>query len=85
MKVEQEVDQRAAGEPEPVEECTTALRQDAPSISQGTTMDTSNVAGTEKSGYDELPKEMHEMKIRDENVDNHEANLKVKALVTLTI
>ncbi|XP_031112605.1 shaggy-related protein kinase epsilon-like [Ipomoea triloba] len=76
VKVEQEVDQRATGEPQPKEESTTALRQDAASISQGTTTDVLNVAGVEKSGYDELPKEMNEMKIRDENIDNHEGNVK---------
>lgn len=45
------------------------------STSQETTASTSNVssiARTEQSGYDQLPKEMHDMKIRDEKVDPHD-------------
>ena len=36
------------------------------------TSDISTMARKEKSGYDQLPKEMHEMKIRDEKVNNHD-------------
>ena len=45
------------------------------STSQETAASTSNVssiARTEQSGYDQLPKEMHDMKIRDEKVDAHD-------------
>lgn len=41
---------------------------------------TSNIissdAGTEKSGYDQLPKEMNEMKIRDDKSDSHDDKVK---------
>lgn len=35
------------------------------------TSDVSTVAKTEKSGFDELPKELHEMKIKDEKSKNN--------------
>ena len=35
------------------------------------TSDVSTVARTEKSGFDELPKELNEMKIRDEKSKNN--------------
>lgn len=36
------------------------------------TSDASTMPRKEKSGYDQLPKEMHEMKIRDEKVNHHD-------------
>lgn len=44
----------------------------------GSVASTSEAHGrTEKSGYNELPKEMHEMKLRDDKTDNHVENAKV--------
>ena len=45
------------------------------STSQETAASTSNVSSivrSEQSGYDQLPKEMHDMKIRDEKIDPHD-------------
>lgn len=36
------------------------------------TSDISSMPIKEKSGYDQLPKEMHEMRIRDEKANNHD-------------
>ncbi|GLT77587.1 hypothetical protein SLA2020_491570 [Shorea laevis] len=53
----------------------TGLEQYIASTSLGpvaSTSDTSSDARTEKSGVDQLPKEMHEMRIRDEKTANHD-------------
>jgi glycogen synthase kinase 3 beta len=45
------------------------------STSQENAVSTSNITSvtrTEKSGYDQLPKEMHQMKIRDEKTTSHD-------------
>lgn len=76
MKVAQDFDQRIAGEPESEEICTTAPMHKAASTSQEDSSGISFVARSEKSGYEELPKEMHEMKIKDDKSDNQN-NLKV--------
>ncbi|KAL3536865.1 hypothetical protein ACH5RR_000231 [Cinchona calisaya] len=73
VKVNQEVDWRAAVESESVDKCSTASEQNMASTSTETAASTSNMlAKPVKSGYDELPKEMHEMKIRDDKSDNQE-------------
>lgn len=36
------------------------------------TSDISSMPRKEKSGFDQLPKEMHEMRIRDEKANNHD-------------
>lgn len=50
------------------------------STSTETLASTSNIipsdAGTGKSGYDQLPKEMNEMKIRDDKSDSHDEKVK---------
>ncbi|XP_034709185.1 shaggy-related protein kinase theta-like [Vitis riparia] len=73
-KVDQEAEQKVADESHSVEK-STSLEQHMASTSQETAASTSNVssiARTEQSGYDQLPKEMHDMKIRDEKVDPHD-------------
>lgn len=40
--------------------------------------DISSMAGIEKSGYDQLPKEMHEMRIRDEKSNTHDEKVHLK-------
>lgn len=73
-KVNQEAEQKVADESHSVEK-STSLEQHMASTSQETAASTSNVssiARTEQSGYDQLPKEMHDMKIRDEKVDPHD-------------
>ncbi|KAL2251723.1 shaggy-related protein kinase alpha [Sesamum indicum] len=77
VKVEQELDHRDSCDVETGENCLQAPEQHMESNSLEAVASTSNVHGKpEKSGYDELPKEMHEMKIRDDKTDNHEANVK---------
>ncbi|KAL0347834.1 UNVERIFIED_CONTAM: Shaggy-related protein kinase theta [Sesamum calycinum] len=77
VKVEQELDHGDSCDVETGEHCSRAPEQHMESNSLEAVASTSNVHGKpEKSGYDELPKEMHEMKIRDDKTDNHEANVK---------
>ncbi|XP_075093736.1 shaggy-related protein kinase epsilon-like isoform X1 [Nicotiana tabacum] len=79
VKVEQEVDQRVVGETQMEERCTTIVpKEDMASTSKGTTTGSTSTMDTrpENSEFDELPKEMHEMKIKDEKADSHEDNLK---------
>ncbi|KAL3517111.1 hypothetical protein ACH5RR_024013 [Cinchona calisaya] len=77
VKIEQEVDWRAAVESESVEKCTTGSEQNMASTSAEPAASTSNVvARPVKSGYDELPKEMNEMKIRDDKSDSQEDSMK---------
>uniref|UniRef100_A0A5B7A5V0 non-specific serine/threonine protein kinase n=1 Tax=Davidia involucrata TaxID=16924 RepID=A0A5B7A5V0_DAVIN len=73
VKVDQEVDKKVSGELQSAEKRSTSLEQHMASASVETAASSSHissVARTEKSGYDELPKEMHEMKIRDDKIDN---------------
>nr|GLL25540.1 shaggy-related protein kinase epsilon-like isoform X1 [Ipomoea trifida] len=76
VKVAQDFDQRIAGKPESEEICTTAPMHEAASASQEDSSGISFEPRSEKSGYEELPKEMHEMKIKDDKSDNQN-NLKV--------
>lgn len=58
-----------------VERSSTSLEQHMASTSLEPHASTSNisaVARTERSGYDQLPKEMHEMRIRDDRNANHD-------------
>lgn len=80
MKVAQDFDQRIAGKPESEEICTTAPMHEAASASQEDSSGISFKPRSEKSGYEELPKEMHEMKIKDDKSDNQN-NLKVVCLL----
>ena len=74
-KVDQEIDRKVDGESYLVERSvtTTGQEQQMASTSQENAASTSNITSvtrTEKSGYDQLPKEMHQMKIRDEKTTN---------------
>ncbi|KAJ6338116.1 hypothetical protein OIU76_007736 [Salix suchowensis] len=55
------------------------------STSQENAASTSNITSvtrTEKSGYDQLPKEMHQMKIKDEKTTNYDENEMEAAIVS---
>ncbi|KAL3348924.1 hypothetical protein AABB24_022206 [Solanum stoloniferum] len=73
VKVEIEVDQRVVGETQMEERCTTTTvpKEDMASTSKETTAGSTSAMDTrpENSELDELPKEMHEMKIKDEKAD----------------
>lgn len=80
MKVEQEVDQKVAGGSKSFDRCATGTEQNMASTSRETAASSSHVSSivkTEKTGYDQLPKEMHEMKIRDLKDDNYDDKVKV--------
>ncbi|KAK3038083.1 hypothetical protein RJ639_031637 [Escallonia herrerae] len=65
VKVEQEVDWRVTAHGFASMETASTSMETAPSTSK-----LSSVSKPEKTGYDELPKEMHEMKIREEKFDD---------------
>lgn len=67
--MEQEIDQRAACDVDTGEKCLRASELPMESNSMGAVANTSDVR--------ELPKEMHEMKIREDGTDEHENNVKV--------
>ncbi|XP_010255498.1 PREDICTED: shaggy-related protein kinase epsilon isoform X1 [Nelumbo nucifera] len=74
-KVDQEMEQNATNETHLMEKTSIGLEQHVASTSIETDVSTSNISitsKTEKSGYDQLPKEMHEMKIRDDKTENHD-------------
>ncbi|XP_057496948.1 shaggy-related protein kinase epsilon-like [Actinidia eriantha] len=75
VKVDQEVDQKVTGESQSFERCASGVERTIASTSMRTAASSSHVssiARTGKSDCDELPKEMHEMKIRDEKTDTHD-------------
>lgn len=77
-KVEQEVDTKIACEVQSEENSLRAPEHNTASKSLETVSNKSDVHGRpDKSDYDKLPKEMHEMKIKDDKADNHEDNVKV--------
>ncbi|XP_048426392.1 shaggy-related protein kinase theta-like [Pyrus x bretschneideri] len=78
-KMDQDNEKKANKQPNTVERSATGLEQHMTSTSVETAASTSSVssvAKTEtkevKSSYDQLPKEMHEMKIRDEKANHHD-------------
>ncbi|KAK6142831.1 hypothetical protein DH2020_023179 [Rehmannia glutinosa] len=77
-KVEQELDQRDPYEVETGEKYLRPPEQHMESNSLETVASSSDAVHgkPEKSGHDELPKEMHEMKISDVKNDNHAENVK---------
>lgn len=76
--MEQEFEQRLPYEVEAGEKCLRAPETLKHVNSSETVASTSTGQGrTEKTGHDALPKEMHEMKIRDDKTDVHEENGKV--------
>ncbi|CAA3021423.1 shaggy-related kinase epsilon [Olea europaea subsp. europaea] len=77
VNVEQELDTRVACEVQSEENSLRAPEQLTASKSLETVSKTSKVHGRpDKSDYNELPKEMHEMKIKDDKADDHEDNAK---------
>lgn len=73
VKVEQEVESNVTNEPQSVEKSTEGVEQpmDATSTDMAaSTSNTSSVPKPEKSDYDELPKEMHEMKIKEDKSED---------------
>lgn len=75
VKVEQELDQRLHGEAETVEKYLRAPEQDSDALEVVASTSDSSIRH-EKSGYDELPKEMNDMKIRDDRTGDHVENAK---------
>lgn len=76
VRVEQDEDRRISGEPEVEQQgLTAAPMQEAISTSQEEVSGASIAARPELSGYEELPNEMNEMKIKDDRFDNQN-NLK---------
>lgn len=74
VKVDQE-ERNVTGGSHSVEKTTKGLEQHMSSTSLGTDASSSNVssiAPPKKSDYDQLPKELLEMKIRDDKADNHD-------------
>ncbi|KAL6290178.1 shaggy-related protein kinase theta-like [Prunus yedoensis var. nudiflora] len=78
-KVDQETEKKANKQSNTVEKSATSLEQHTAPTSLETVASTSDVssiakteAKVEKSSYDQLPKEMNEMKIRDEKANNHD-------------
>lgn len=69
VKVEQEIDNRDACDVDTIEPCLIAPEPPMESDSMGVVENTSDVP--------ELSKEMKEMKIREDETDDHETNVKV--------
>ncbi|KVH91167.1 Protein kinase, catalytic domain-containing protein, partial [Cynara cardunculus var. scolymus] len=85
VKVEQEVESHVIGGPQSVDQRTDDVEQhmDATSTDMAaSTSNTSSIAKPEKSDFDELPKEMHEMKIKE---DKSEDKLLVKQEIEATV
>eukprot|EP00262_Sarcandra_glabra_P005876 TRINITY_DN1779_c0_g1_i9.p1 TRINITY_DN1779_c0_g1~~TRINITY_DN1779_c0_g1_i9.p1 ORF type:complete len:169 (-),score=37.92 TRINITY_DN1779_c0_g1_i9:662-1168(-) len=75
VKVDQDVEGKILKETRLGEDTTQSIEQHITSTSLETDASTSNVASiarTEKDGLDQLPKELHEMKIRDDKSDSHD-------------
>lgn len=82
-KFELETEQVVKAESNSIERSAIRVEQDVTSRSSETVASTSAVTSmaiaetkgeskADKSGYDQLPKEMHEMKIRDEKINNND-------------
>ncbi|XP_071691124.1 shaggy-related protein kinase epsilon-like [Rutidosis leptorrhynchoides] len=76
VKVEQEVEsQHVISEPQSVEKSTEGVAEHMDATSTDMAASTSNVSSIvkpEKSDYDELPKEMHDMKIKEDKSEEKE-------------
>lgn len=75
VKVDKDAEGKIPGEPHLPEKPTMNLDKDTTSTLLEADASSSNVASIgriEKTSVDQLPKEMHEMKIRDDKVDNHD-------------
>ncbi|KAF5451541.1 hypothetical protein F2P56_026643 [Juglans regia] len=74
-KFDQETERLDNEEPNRLVRCATDLEQHMASTSLETAAsasDISSIARKEKSSYEQLPKEMHEMRIRDEKANNND-------------
>lgn len=82
-KFDLETEQVVKAESNSIERSAIRVEQDVTSRSSETVASTSAVTSmaiaetkgeskADKSGYDQLPKEMHEMKIRDEKINNND-------------
>ena len=79
------MEQKIDGESYLVERSITEQEQRMASTSQENAASASNVTSvtrTEKPGYDQLPKEMHEMKIRDDKNTNHDEKVNFHQYLT---
>jgi glycogen synthase kinase 3 beta len=79
------MEQKIDGESYLVERSVTEQEQHMASTSQENAASASNVTSvtrTEKPGYDQLPKEMHEMKIRDDKNTNHDEKVNFHLYLT---
>ncbi|XP_061967039.1 shaggy-related protein kinase theta-like [Populus nigra] len=84
-KIDQEIERKVDEESYLVERSVTDQEQHMASTSQENAASTSNITSvtrTEKSGYDQLPKEMHQMKIRDEKTTSHDEKEVEAAIVS---
>ncbi|XP_048226435.1 shaggy-related protein kinase epsilon isoform X1 [Ricinus communis] len=87
VKVDQETEQKIDGEVYSDERNATGLEQHMASTSLENPASTSNSASvvkTEKSGFDQLPKEMHEMRIKDDKTTSHDEKDMEAAIVSGT-
>lgn len=74
VKVEQELDQSINGDSHLMDMSSVPVEHHVASTSMGNAASSSTVSSivkSEKSGYEDLPREMREMKIRDDKSDNH--------------
>ncbi|XP_038877595.1 shaggy-related protein kinase theta isoform X2 [Benincasa hispida] len=77
-KVDQETEQKVDGVSDDIGRVASGLEPDLASTSLDDAASTSNIsstAGTEKTGFDHLPREMREMRIRDEKFNHDEKDL----------
>ncbi|XP_031743676.1 shaggy-related protein kinase theta isoform X2 [Cucumis sativus] len=77
-KVDQETEQKVGGVSDDVGRAASGLGLDSSSSSLDNVASTSNIssiAGAEKSGFDHLPREMREMRIKDEKSNHDEKDL----------
>ncbi|XWS32230.1 hypothetical protein CRYUN_Cryun23aG0142500 [Craigia yunnanensis] len=82
-KVDQESECKVPGKSNLFERSTTGLEQRMASTSLETVAGTSIVTSvnrTEKSGLDQLPNEMHEMRIRDEKTDHDDKDVEATVI-----
>lgn len=76
MKVEQEVESDVVSQRQSVEKSTedVEVKQEHMDVTVtdmvASTSNTSSIVKSEKSDYDELPKEMHEMKIKEDKSED---------------
>ncbi|KAB5527052.1 hypothetical protein DKX38_020899 [Salix brachista] len=85
-KVDREMEQKIDGESYLVERSVTEQEQHMASTSKenadASASNVTSVTRTEKPGFDQLPKEMHEMKIRDDKNINHDEKDMEAAIVS---